>query len=432
MHKAWRLAVVMAAGAATTLSGCERQDDRLAAEITQASHALSLASGSGRVLVSEESRSKTYAAVISDLTAALDGASDENKAVAQLLMARAKTGQGAIEGAALVEHLAALTHQVTLVRAAISRMQTQLRVAESLAGFDPSQTLAMVDKRSSEIASELAQARSSLAELTQMRAQVQTRIDDENAAARAEREFEQALRARALRADGQGRLDLVSQAVSHERAAALHEKRAAEIELELATVTRVVEDRRREVETLERLERVQADTRSRLAASQSGWGDQRQSALDDARGSAQAVSEALALARATLDDRVSPAYDATVSTYQQAVSQARAAQGQLRQRAAAIAGSAQQAMAEMHMGMADALASLAETAASVEGAPNMTITGIDADGLRARAEEARAAAEDAMRSASSSFRSAGGALSEVAEIIDPDAAPAVEEASGDE
>lgn len=223
------------------------------------------------------------------------------------------------------------------------------------------------------------------------------------------------------------RLDLVSQAVSHERAAAQHEKRSSEIGLELATVTRAVEDRAREVATLARMRKVQDDTRDRIAASHDGWGDQRTAALSDAKASAESVSQALAAVKVILNDRATPSYDAVTSAYDQAVGEARKGQSALRQPAAMVSGAAQQALAEIHGGMGEALGSLADVLESLQGMPDVKVSGLDAKAIRSKAKEAKDAAKQAISSASSSYRSAGGRVSELGDLIDPAASAAAHE-----
>lgn len=438
MGKARVAGLMLAAGAVGTLSGCERADDKLAVQIDKASHAMSVSAGSGRALAPVEQRSQTYQKVVSDLGNAIDGASEDNQAVARVLMARAKMGQASINAGEFVKELAALTNQITLVRSGEARLRSQLAVSESLAGFDPRETLSMIDARAKELDAELAGAQSGLDELQAMQSQVQAKQEAEDSGARAEREFEQALRDRAMREEGQLRLDLVSQAVSHERSAAQHEKRSAEIGLDLATVTRAVEDRAREVATLERMRQVQEDTRARIAASQSGWSAQRQAALDDAKASAEAVSQALATAKLLLNDRTMPSYEAATSAFDQAIGEARKAQSALRQPAAMVMGSAQHALADVHGAMGEAMASLADVLESLGGLSNVSVSGLDAKAIREQATTALDASRQTLDAAASSFRSAGGRLSELGELIDrsgaedASVAPSDEEMSPDE
>ncbi len=409
---------LLTAGALAAIGGCERPDAKLTVQITRASHAMSMTTGSGRAMSSEDQRATTYAKVISDLNAALDGASDTNKAVAQVLMARAKVGQASIKASHFAELLAELTHQVTLIRSQEARLRTQMAVTESLAGFDAEDTLAMVDARSAELDGELAQARKAFEELASLQAQVQARIDTEDAAARAAREQEQHMRDLALRSDGHTRLGFIEEAVDHQRAASQNEKRSAEIRLELESVRRAVGGRRREVATLERLRMVQDDTRDRIGSSQAGWSEQRGAALTDATTTATAISEAFAQAKAMLSDEVTPAYEETALAYQQAISQARSAQSALRKPAAMVTGSAQHALADVHAGMADALSALADVSKNMQGRYDVVVP-LDVDALAADSVEANKAAKDALESAARSFGSAGGELAQLSDSLQP-------------
>lgn len=221
------------------LSGCENEDPAAEA-IRDASIQLKTISPGSVPPVSDDFAAKGYRATAGELGPAGSGSSAQ-QAAAALLSAQVEAGlaRPAMGRLAEIEHeiAAKLNRMVSLETARVSAQQT----AQALGSYDPSAERAAIDRRTSELQSDLTQAQAQREQFEQQLATLSTQISELEGQVGTIRAQESALRDRALREGPIEAAATIEQARETGRRADRLEVRSSTLDAERAVIRPQIE-----------------------------------------------------------------------------------------------------------------------------------------------------------------------------------------------
>jgi predicted nucleic acid-binding Zn-ribbon protein len=273
-------------------------------------------------------RQANYAQALQVLRPASQEGSARQRAAAQMLIAQAQAGQGAILTDAALELERQAAGEASRLRSVFENLVVGLR-AQAAAGSSGATTadqqqiatqVRQIEAERSELATRVNALRS---EMEQIRQQ----ISAAEAAAAEARSREAALRARLLESVGETRTETAIAAVEAQREAAGHERERAVLDSRLSVLQPETQQLEREIGSLEtRIELLNASRQRMQNLDQA----MRDSAGDDSRTatqSAQTLMNELAALDAMRQSDLADAYSAAIGALEQAVGAARQASG---------------------------------------------------------------------------------------------------------
>ncbi len=396
--------------AAIVLAACSGEADP-SASIARARNTLTALSSGGAAAPPAPLIEKSAGDVASDLGQIGSGDSP-SVAMAHSLAAQALGAQGLVAADRYRGLDAELLRAVTGSQATLNLYRQQRALSEASKGYDPAGEIEAFDSQIAEQKRDREMAQRELDANQAKVAQLRNSAKSMRANARKESEAEASLRAEALSADAQRRLQLVSDATALRRKSDLILKQADVTDAQAARIEPEAEEIRLRIVRAE--SRVAALERAKQRAADLARSRQEESArsAEGASKTATLLGANLKEVCALLDEQVSPAFEDAIKRYESAVSKISSARdGGARATAQAAIGGLVQSAAALHRERSESLrrvATLLEQAAAAPDLPERDVIGRDAASIR---EQSKASAQTAMEGydrARTAFESAGG------------------------
>lgn len=399
--------IVVMAGLAAGLAGCEQNEREFEQAISEARTAISVLTAGGSWPADDEIRGPKLQAIISDLNQAMAEVEDDAKAPAQLLIARATAGQADID----MTEANAVASQIGLglTRAdAVARLySTNLAIASTRVGPDASEAAETIEAQIRDIDAQIRQFESERQDLNRQLEEVRNRIAQLMESARAQRLEEGELRAQSLEAEPMRRAELIAEAVKRSREAEAYELSASEEELTVDSLTLAISQIDRFIENQRALRAIQTSGLERISTIDEGIRSRRQAQVRAAEQTLSSYNESLNAAIAQYEAEFVDAVNSATSGYSNASSMARQARamGQLASTASGEHASAAARAHELHAQLAS------QFAASVQYLLDLdALSASDSQRFASIAERFRGEADQAIQSAAELYETAAGSF----------------------
>ncbi|MFG0275857.1 MAG: hypothetical protein ACF8QF_12465 [Phycisphaerales bacterium] len=297
-------------------------------------------------------RQANYAQALNVLRPASQEGSDRQRAAAQMLIAQAQAGQGAILTDAALELERQAAGEASRLRSVFENLVIGLR-AQAAAGTSGATTAdqQQIATQVRQIEAERAEFAGRLNALRSEMDQIRQQMSAAEAAAAEARGREAALRATLLEAVGETRTETAVAAVEAQREGARHERERAVLDSRLSVLQPEAAQLEREIGSLGTRIELLNESRRRMQTLDQAMRD---SAGDDNRfatQSAQTLMNELAALDAMRESDLADAYSAAIGAFEQAVSAARQASsvsGDARSVAMISLGSHQQNLGDLY------------------------------------------------------------------------------------
>jgi predicted nucleic acid-binding Zn-ribbon protein len=408
---------------ALSLAACDRSD-AVSQAIDEARRSLSAMHSGGVTPASEEARLEAYAAALRTLQPAANSGEPGQQSAAQVLIAHAHAGQGQIAASRATDLENEALGKASVVRSLIEQsVLLRLEHASALESVSSVDQQAEAEAQIRQVEAQEAAKRTDLRSLQDNADALRQQVAQAKSEAGQHRTTENQLRSQALTAEGDARADLVTRAVEAQREGDAAERRASDLEAEIAMLEPQIAQTERELQSLQTRISLLRDSRERMAARDES---QRTAAGDDRRAAQAAATQIDQLLR-QLDDfrenELAAAYEEAIGEFQIAAdSMRRARSGASDRSAIAIAmGGFMQSVGDLERARSTGLeryASVLELAASNgAGLPARSTYQQFLSRVQASMAETQTAAEAAYADAIDAFESAG-ARGDVADRVD--------------
>ncbi|MBC7835154.1 MAG: hypothetical protein H7Y88_08635 [Phycisphaerales bacterium] len=324
-RKAFRIAFLMAAAAASFLiGGCD--DDNQAAEAIQtASMRLDSISGGGASTAPWTSdRLKVYSQIVTGLEPALASDLPGEVSAARLLKSRALAGQAQVEADIAAQQQRGFSHKGASSWSALDRYLSSQALASALEEYDPEPAFEDIQGTTREREEDIATAWAAKKKVDDAIADLEKRAEGSLAQARTRREQETQFRARAADVSATQAATIIEDAAKERRAADLHDVDAARLQAEATNLSPQSLSAQAQIDMLTAQKQLLAEARQEIEAIATV---NRDKAKDAREAAATAAADVGRLLDELIADRqsIDPAIDKAAATLKAAATEARQA-----------------------------------------------------------------------------------------------------------
>lgn len=392
-------------------------DDRgpLADALDAATHRLAALSPGGSAAAADAYKTTVYSEVLKTLERHAGKGTPSQNAAALVLMAQARAGLADVPADQVTTIERDSQHTLKLIEASLQQWTHHSAQAAAAAAFDPAPELAEIDRQSAERDADVKQSRDRKAQVDARVAQLRAESAAKASQAKIKRGEESALARQASNESAVRAEEIMKQASKLGREADALEAQAADLEAQAANV----EPQSRQIEiaidrlTSQRalLDKARAEVLARAATAAEQAKASRESAQNAARDIDRLASELSALRAAPKDGR--GPYEMAVDGYSSAAATAdkAATEASARGLAKLTAGSARQALGDLHWSRAHGLARVLETfealGKSRPALPTANRYQAQSNELRRERTAALEAATEAYQAAVQAYQAAG-------------------------